>query len=254
MNKFEWIDNLDPEEKKDLYDHIMDSMKKDLNKALSSKENMVEEKEISIEERNYAKGFLCLTFLYCKDRERVIRIRDSMINVKESTDIGITIDKNDNYILHEERRKNDILSIRVDYIYSDDTRATAYSFSMYRKDVEEVFSILLDENKKDHLNFILAIEYILSIPDFYDDKKRIFEDIKSHLCEHTKDSYYNIMDNIIMFSYNDMYDYYRIRFYNKIGSYTVNLGESSLIDKNDLDNLLTLIENMHFCIYHKKED
>lgn len=246
MNKFEWIDNLDPEEKKDLYDHIMDSMKKDLNKALSSKENMVEEKEISIEERNYAKGFLCLTFLYCKDRERVIRIRDSMINVKESTDIGITIDKNDNYILHEERRKNDILSIKVDYIYSDDTRATEYSFSMYRKDVEEVFSILLDENKKDHLNFILAIEYILSIPDFYDDKNRIFEDIKSHLCEYTKDSYYNIMDNIIMFSYNDMYDYYRIRFYNKIGSYTVNLGESSLIDKDDLNNLLTLIENMHF--------
>ena len=57
-----------------------------------------------------------------------------------------------------------------------------------------------------------------------------------------------------MFSYNDMYDYYRIEFYNKIGSYTVNLGESSLIDKDDLDNLLTLIENMHFCIYHKKED
>ena len=215
---------------------------------------MVEEKKISIEERNYAKGFLCLTLLYCKDQKRVIEIRDSMINVNESTDIGITIDKNDNYILHEERRKNDILSIRVDYIYSDDTRATAYSFSMYRKDVEEVFSILLDEDKKDHLNFILAIEYILSIPDFYDDKKRIFEDIKSHLCENTKDSYYNIMDNIIMFSYNNTYDYYRIGFYNKIGSYTVNLGESSLIDKDDRDNLLTLIENMHFCIYHKKED
>ena len=245
MNKFEWIDNLNPEEKKDLYDHIMDSMKKDLDKALSPKENMVEEKEISIEERNYAKGFLCLTLLNCKDRKRAIEIRDAMINVQESIDIDITIDKNDNYILHKER-KNDILSIKVDYIYSDDTRATEYSFSMYRKDVEEVFSILLDENKKDHLNFILAIEYILSIPDFYDDKNRIFEDIKSHLCEYTKDSYYNIMDNIIMFSYNDMYDYYRIRFYNKIGSYTVNLGESSLIDKDDLNNLLTLIENMHF--------
>lgn len=253
MNKFEWIDNLDSEEKKDLYDHIMDSMKKDLDKALSPKENMVEEKEISIEERNYAKGFLCLTLLNCKDRKRAIEIRDAMINVKEPIDIDITIDKNDNYILHKER-KNDILSIKVYYVYSDDTRATEYSFSMYRKDVEEVFSILLDENKKDHLNFILAIEYILSIPDFYDDKKRIFEDIKSHLCEHTKDSYYNIMDNIIMFSYKDMYDKYRIRFYNEIGHYAVNLGESSLIDKDDLDNLLTLIENMHFCIYHKKED
>ena len=243
MNKFERIDNLDPEEKKDLYDHIMDSMKKDLDKALSPKENMAEEKEISIEERNYAKGFLCFTLLYCKDRKRVIEMRDSMINVKESTDISITID--DNYILHEER-KNDILSIKVDYIYSDDTRETAYSFSMYRKDVEEVFSILLDEDKKDHLNFILAIEYILSIRDFYDNKNRIFEDIKSHLYENTKDSYYNIMDNIIMFSCNNMYDYYRIGFYNKIGSYTVNLGESSLINKDDLDNLLTLIENMHF--------
>ena len=253
MNKFEWIDNLDPEEKKDLYDHIMDSMKKDLDEALSPKENMVEEKEISIEERNYAKGFLCLTLLYCKDSKRVIEIRDSMINVKESTDIGITIDKNDNYILHEER-KNDILSIKVDYIYSDDTRATAYSFSMYRKDIEEVFSILLDEDKKDHLNFILVIEYILSIPDLYDDKKRIFEDIKSHLYENTEDSYYNIMDNIIMFSYKNKYDKYDIEFYNKIGPYTINLGKSSLIDKNDLDNLLTLIENMHFCIYHKKED
>lgn len=251
MNKFEWIDNLDPEEKKDLYDHIMNSMKKDLDKALSPKENMVEEKEISIEERNYAKGFLCLILLYCKDRKRVIEIRDSMINAKESTDIGITIDENDNYILHEER-KNDILSIKVDYIYSDDTRATEYSFSMYRKDVEEIFSILLD--KKVHLNFILVIEYILSIPDLYDDKKRIFEDIKSHLYENTEDSHYNIMDNIIMFSYKNKYDKYDIEFYNKIGPYTINLGKSSLIDKNDLDNLLTLIENMHFCIYHKKED
>ena len=253
MNKFEWIDNLDPEEKKDLYDHIMDSMKKDLNKALSSKENMVEEKEISIEERNYAKGFLCLTLLYCKDRKRVIEIRDSMINVKGSTDIGITIDENDNYILHEER-KNDILSIKVDYIHSDDTRETAYSFSMYRKDVEEVFSILLDEDKKDQLNFILAIEYILSIRNFYDNKKRIFEDIISHLYENTKDSYYNIIDNIIMFSYKDMYNKYDIGFYNKIGHYTINLGKPSYIDKDDLDNLLTLIENMHFCIYYKKED
>ena len=179
----------------------MNSMKKDLDKALSSKENMVKEKEISIEERNYAKGFLCFTLFYCKDRKRVIEMRDSMINVKESTDISITID--DNYILHEER-KNDILSIKVDYIYSDDTRETAYSFSMYRKDVEEVFSILLDEDKKDHLNFILAIEYILSIRDFYDNKNRIFEDIKSHLYENTKDSYYNIIDNIIMFSYKDI--------------------------------------------------
>ena len=253
MNKFEWIDNLDPEEKKDLYDHIMDSMKKDLDKTLSPKENMVEEKEISIEERNYAKGFLCLTLLYCKDRKRVIEIRDSMINVKGSTDIGITIDKNDNYILHEER-KNDILSIKVDYIHSDDTRETAYSFSMYRKDVEEVFSILLDEDKKDQLNFILAIEYILSIRNFYDNKKRIFEDIISHLYENTKDSYYNIIDNIIMFSYKDMYDKYDIGFYNKIGHYTINLGKPSYIDKDDLDNLLTLIENMHFCIYYKKED
>ena len=253
MNKFEWIDNLNPEEKKDLYDHIMDSMKKDLDKALSSKENMVEEKEISIEERNYAKGFLCLTLLYCKDRKRVIEIRDSMINVKGSTDIGITIDENDNYILHEER-KNDILSIKVDYIHSDDTRETAYSFSMYRKDVEEVFSILLDEDKKDQLNFILAIEYILSIRNFYDNKKRIFEDIISHLYENTKDSYYNIIDNIIMFSYKDMYNKYDIGFYNKIGHYTINLGKPSYIDKDDLDNLLTLIENMHFCIYYKKED
>ena len=231
----------------------MDSMKKDLNKALSSKENMVEEKEISIEERNYAKGFLCLTLLYCKDRKRVIEIRDSMINVKGSTDIGITIDENDNYILHEER-KNDILSIKVDYIHSDDTRETAYSFSMYRKDVEEVFSILLDEDKKDQLNFILAIEYILSIRNFYDNKKRIFEDIISHLYENTKDSYYNIIDNIIMFSYKDMYNKYDIGFYNKIGHYTINLGKPSYIDKDDLDNLLTLIENMHFCIYYKKED
>lgn len=253
MNKFEWINNLDPEEKKDLYDHIMDSMKKDLDKALSPKEIMVEGKEISIEERNYAKGFLCLTLLYCKDRKRVIEIRDSMINVKGSTDIGITIDKNDNYILHEER-KNDILSIKVDYIHSDDTRETAYSFSMYRKDVEEVFSILLDKDKKDQLNFILAIEYILSIRNFYDNKKRIFEDIISHLYENTKDSYYNIIDNIIMFSYKDMYDKYDIGFYNKIGHYTINLGKPSYIDKDDLDNLLTLIENMHFCIYYKKED
>ena len=229
----------------------MDSMKKDLDKALSSKENMVEEKEISIEERNYAKGFLCFTLLYCKDRKRIIEMRDSMINVKDSTDISITID--DNYILHEER-KNDILSIKVDYIYSDDTRETTYSFSMYREDVEEVFSILLDEDKKDHLNFILAIEYILSIRDFYDNKNRIFEDIKSHLYENTKDSYYNIIDNIIMFSYKDMYDRYHIKFYNEIGPYDINIGEPSLIDKDDLDNLLTLIENMHFCIYHKKED
>ena len=221
----------------------MNSMKKDLDKALSSKENMVKEKEISIEERNYAKGFLCFTLFYCKDRKRVIEMRDSMINVKESTDISITID--DNYILHEER-KNDILSIKVDYIYSDDTRETAYSFSMYRKDVEEVFSILLDEDKKDHLNFILAIEYILSIRDFYDNKNRIFEDIKSHLYENTKDSYYNIIDNIIMFSYKDMYDRYHIKFYNEIGPYDINIGEPSLIDKDDLDNLLTLIENMHF--------
>ena len=221
----------------------MNSMKKDLDKALSSKENMVKEKEISIEERNYAKGFLCFTLLYCKDRKRIIEMRDSMINVKESTDISITID--DNYILHEER-KNDILSIKVDYIYSDDTRETTYSFSMYRKDVEEVFSILLDEDKKDHLNFILAIEYILSIRDFYDNKNRIFEDIKSHLYENTKDSYYNIIDNIIMFSYKDMYDRYHIKFYNEIGPYDINIGEPSLIDKDDLDNLLTLIENMHF--------
>lgn len=215
-------------------------------------------------ERNFAKGNLLHIFLYSENEEKVKEVRDYIMSSKNITHrFNMVKNENDDYILSTDGNFSDyilsvesednIFHIRIIYVSNDGSSDDIYAFSLYRKDMEDVFNIIFDAHKSQYRALIVNIEYILSTLSYYNDDKMELFNVMKNILNYSEGSFHlinNIEMEVHRLELDDPCDNHTevisIAFYIKIGYQNLLMNNIIRIYNEDLQEILTLIENMHF--------